>query len=319
MTARSMLRLLGVTLATSALLTGCTIDTPERDNEHETGRLTSTVTITSTPVSSRMEAPGSASTPPSAESDESPGLITEVPPHTEPFALRIEEAVEQTISLHGGTAGIAFSDGFTEITAGDMGATAAWSTVKVPLAIAALRQDPAQAPNASAAIQWSDNAAAETLWASLGTPDQAGLAITGILREGGSNATANTTVTRSGFSPFGQTMWSPDDQARFAANLGCINGSGPVMQYMAMVEPSQSWGIGQLPAARFKGGWGPRPDGSYSIRQFGVTTDPESGQTTALAIIVSPGSGSFIDAQGMANTLISNVQSALSLAPATPC
>lgn len=300
MMAGSRLRFWGAALAASVVLSGCTIDTTE-----SSGPPTSTVTLTSTPTS-----------PPAAEA---PVLPTEEPQQGESFAQALQAAVDQTIAVYGGTAGIAVSDGSTEVTAGDMSAAAAWSTIKVPLAIAAVRQDPAQTTNVTAAIQWSDNNAAEALWASLGTPEQAGQATTDILREGRNDVTVNTVVTRDGFSSFGQTMWSPDDQARFAATLGCISGSDPVLQNMAMVEPGQSWGIGRLPGARFKGGWGPQPDGAYSVRQFGLSTNPTSGQTTALAIIVRPGSGSFADAQAMADTLISTVQPALAQAPASAC
>lgn len=303
MMAGSRLRFWGAALAASVVLSGCTIDTI--DTTESSGPPTSTVTLTSTPTS-----------PPAAEA---PVLPTEEPQQGESFAQALQAAVDQTIAVYGGTAGIAVSDGSTEVTAGDMSAAAAWSTIKVPLAVAALRQDPAQTTNVTAAIQWSDNNAAEALWASLGTPEQAGQATTDILREGRNDVTVNTVVTRDGFSSFGQTMWSPDDQARFAATLGCISGSDPVLQNMAMVEPGQSWGIGRLPGARFKGGWGPQPDGAYSVRQFGLSTNPTSGQTTALAIIVRPGSGSFADAQAMADTLISTVQPALAQAPASAC
>lgn len=303
MMAGSRLRFWGAALAASVVLSGCTIDTI--DTTESSGPPTSTVTLTSTPTS-----------PPAAEA---PVLPTEEPQQGESFAQALQAAVDQTIAVYGGTAGIAVSDGSTEVTAGDMSAAAAWSTIKVPLAIAAVRQDPAQTTNVTAAIQWSDNNAAEALWASLGTPEQAGQATTDILREGRNDVTVNTVVTRDGFSSFGQTMWSPADQARFAATLGCIRGSEPVLQNMAMVEPGQSWGIGQLPGARFKGGWGPQSDGAYSVRQFGLSTNPTSGQTTALAIIVRPGSGSFADAQAMADTLISTVQPALAQAPASAC
>ena len=303
MMAGSRLRFWGAALTALVVLSGCTIDTT--DTSGSSGPPTSTVTITSTPTS-----------PPAAEV---PELPAEEPHQGESFAQALQAAVDQTIAVHGGTAGIAVSDGSMEVTAGDMSAAAAWSTIKVPIAIAALRQDPAQATNVTAAIQWSDNNAAEALWASLGTPEQAGQATTDILREGRNDVTVNTVVTRDGFSSFGQTMWSPTDQARFAATLGCISGSEPVLEHMAMVEPGQSWGIGRLPGARFKGGWGPQPDGAYSVRQFGLSTDPISGQTTALAKIARPGSGSFADAQAMADTLISTVQPALAQAPTTAC
>lgn len=77
--------------------------------------------------------------------------------------------------------------------------------------------------------------------------------------------------------------------------------------------------IGQLPGARFKGGWGPEPDGAYSARQFGLATDPVPGRTAALAVIVNPGSGTFDDARSMATALISNARKAIPQASITSC
>lgn len=294
------------TLAFSLVLSGCTLEASE-DSNGETTTVTHTSQITTEPpVHSEQEVEEpSASAAPSEDS----GSVEE----------QLQAAVEQTVGLYGGTAGIAFSDGISEISAGDMTAYAAWSTIKVPIAIAALRQDPSQTDNVTAAIQRSDNAAAEALWASLGDPASAGAATSSVLSEGGVGIPVNTVVTRDGFSSFGQTMWSTSDQARFAANLGCIAGSDPVLQDMAMVDPSQSWGIGQLTGAQFKGGWGPEPNGAYSARQFGVFTDPSTGQTRALAISVRPGSGDFGEAQSMANALISHIQGALPEIPANNC
>lgn len=305
-------------LITPLVLTGCTIDSPTNSDSDEVATETSTVTMTSTAEPSTFaptETMESTAIPepvnPTESSTESPSNVD--------ITAQLQSAVDEVVSLYGGSAGIAFSDGATTFSAGDISPAASWSTIKVPIAIAALRNDPSQSANVAAAIQWSDNAAAEALWGSLGAPDQAGIVTGSVLSEGGVQVPVNTVVTRSGFSSFGQTMWSTNDQARFAANLGCISGSAPVLQNMAMVEPSQSWGIGQLPQARFKGGWGPDPDGAYSARQFGLTTDPTTGQSRALAISIKSGSGNFNDAQMMANTLISEVQIAIPQAPTTSC
>lgn len=312
-------------------LTGCTIGSPETSDIEDDVQATSTVTLTSSLKSGIPEGaelddsepirePVSGSAPTALGPNSVNGTdVTSPSANPADITGQLQSAVDQAVAIYGGTAGIAFSDGSTTVAAGDISDAPSWSTIKVPIAIAALRQDPSQLANATAAIQWSDNAAAEALWESLGTPDQAGIATGDVMAEGGSGFPINTMVTRSGFSSFGQTMWSTNDQARFVANLGCISGSAPVLQNMGMVEPSQSWGIGQLPGAKFKGGWGPKPDGAYSARQFGLTTNSATGQTRALAIIVNPGSGTFGDAQSMANTLISKVQVAIPQAPATSC
>ncbi len=316
---RVRLRPLGwcsLALTVPLLLTSCTIGDLETAPISSSTQSTSTVTITS------HLNPGSGDPRPGAQPEAGHGVEPEgasISAGSGELNGALQAAVEQTTLVFAGTAGIAVSDGSTEFMAGDTGPAASWSTIKVPIAIAALRQDPQQAANATAAIQWSDNPAAEALWLSLGTPEQASGATGAVLAEGGSGTAVNAVRSRSEFSTFGQTMWTPTDQARFAANLECIPGAAPVLESMSMVEASQTWGIGQLPNARFKGGWGPDPDGSYMARQFGLSTDPETGQMVALAIIVRPGSGTFSDAQAMASTLISHIQDELSLAPEASC
>ena len=68
-----------------------------------------------------------------------------------------------------------------------------------------------------------------------------------------------------------------------------------------MIDPTQAWGLGTIPGARFKGGWGPDPAGIYTARQFGLVPTDE-GQA-AVALTVTPQSGTFEDAQAMATAL----------------
>ena len=49
--------------------------------------------------------------------------------------------------------------------------------------------------------------------------------------------------------------------------------------------------MGQIPAAHFKGGWGPDPQGRYLVRQFGIV--PINGRNVAVALAVRPHDGSF--------------------------
>jgi len=299
-------------LGTAAILAGCTIGVPaDREGQRVSSGISS-VTITSSAVLD------SANPTVASETVEPTESVIENP-LTDDIAGQLQLAVAETVSLYGGSAGIALSDGDMTVSAGDVSPAASWSTIKVPIAIAALREDPSQRENVVAAIQWSDNSAAQRLWESLGDPEQAGAATRNVLTEGGVQIPVNTVVTRDDFSSFGQTKWSVSDQARFAANVECIYGSEPVLEDMMMIDPSQSWGIGGLPQAQFKGGWGPEPDGSYTARQFGLTKDLTTGQTRAVEIIVRPEAGSFKDAQSMSNELISKVQSMLPQMPATSC
>lgn len=170
----------------------------------------------------------------------------------------------------------------------------AWSTMKVPLVVAAERENPGgQTYATSAAITASDNSAAESLWSALGTPGAAAAAVQAVLREGGDETTVvQEKQVRSGYSAFGQSEWSLADQVRFAAQLPCLPGADTVIELMGSVNASQQWGLGSVFAeAQFKGGWGPDPDGAYLVRQFGLV--PVAGGQIAVALAAQPDSGTF--------------------------
>ncbi|MEU1982294.1 hypothetical protein [Nocardia sp. NPDC019395] len=172
----------------------------------------------------------------------------------------------------------------------------AWSTMKVPLVVAAERKNPGgQSYATSAAITASDNSAADSLWSGLGSPREAALSVQAVLREGGDNATVvQEKRSRSEYSSFGQSDWSLADQVRFASKLPCLPGSERAVELMGSVSANQQWGLGSVfGTAQFKGGWGPNPDGAYLVRQFGLV--PVAGGTIAVAIAAQPDSGTFAD------------------------
>ena len=171
----------------------------------------------------------------------------------------------------------------------------AWSTIKVPLVIAAYRQaNPPQITGVMrAAITESDNAAAESLWQQLGDPTAAALRVQQILQQTGDPTVVESRRVRPEFTAFGQTIWSLVNQARFVAGAFCDSANDPVFQLMGQVEPTQIWGIGDISGAEFKGGWGPSPTGKYLVRQIGVLTAPAG--KVAVAIAAEPASGSFDD------------------------
>ncbi|QNH96426.1 hypothetical protein [Corynebacterium anserum] len=191
----------------------------------------------------------------------------------------------------------------------------AWSTSKVPVAIAALRHDPSNARYINAAISLSDNAAAEAMWSSMG--EQAGPLTQAVLVEGGDRSTqVNTVVTRPGFTPFGQTQWALSDQVHFASQLRCIKGSETIVQ--AMGEASgQAYGLGTIPGAIFKGGWGPDPSGSYGVRQFGLV--PAGDGYVAVAIAANSTDGSYEGGQAMLTKVAHKLQAQLDQFPQTQC
>lgn len=109
---------------------------------------------------------------------------------------------------------------------------------------------------------------------------------------GDAHTVTNAVQTRAGFTPFGQTRWSVDDQARAAAALPCESRARKVYALMGQVEAGQSWGLGVRSGTHFKGGWGPDPAGRYLVRQMGVIV-VAGRPAVGVAILSKPASGTF--------------------------
>ncbi len=170
----------------------------------------------------------------------------------------------------------------------------AWSTIKVPLAVAAYqrRRSPLTRRLIEPAITRSDNAAAQALWAGLGGGPAAARAVDQVLtRYGDTRTRTQTRRVRSGFTPFGQTAWSLAAQVRFVETFAARAPRHPVLAAMGRVVPGQRWGLGRIPGARFKGGWGPGTDGRYLVRQFGLIT--VNGHQYAVALAARSAGGSY--------------------------
>ena len=216
--------------------------------------------------------------------------------------------IDAILDTWGGHAGVALAvpgaagEAAAPQVVGDLESDVAWSTSKVPVAIAAVRQagaaDASIQSNINAAITVSDNVAAEALWASLGDPATAAAATTAVLRDGGDAVTtANAERTRPEYTAFGQTQWALPDQARFGAHLTCLDGAGPVIEAMGAITDDQRYGLGTIPGARFKGGWGPDESGMYLVRQFG--TIAVDGGEVGVAIAARPADGTYATGQAM--------------------
>lgn len=196
----------------------------------------------------------------------------------------------------GGASGLAVSlpgRGQKPIVLGTLSTGPAWSTMKVPLAMAAVETSSGSTDLMTRAITGSDNAAAESLWSSLGSPQVAGTAVEAQLVAAGDDQTpVQTQRVRAGFTAFGQTDWSLAQQQRFIAGMSCVASSKPVLRLMGQVESDQRWGLGTLSGpVRFKGGWGPDPGGSYLVRQMGIMT--LDGRLLPISVMTRPVSGSF--------------------------
>lgn len=193
----------------------------------------------------------------------------------------------------------------------------AWSTIKVPLAIAAYREGGEVTSDMRAAITESDNVAAESIWQSLGTPAVSARKVETILQETGDNTVVQSQKVRPEFTAFGQTDWPLTEQARFLAAASCDNRNAPILDLMGEVEPSQSWGIGRIGDALFKGGWGPSTSGNYLVRQIGLLTTATG--TVAIAVAAQPDSGSFDDGVAQINTVANWLAERLAELPAGRC
>ena len=241
-------------------------------------------------------------------------------PPTQGATLAADFARLET-KLHA-VAGIAVSavgNGQAPIMLGDWEHGPAWSTIKVPLIIAALRQEnpPTVTDAMTAAITESDNAAAESIWASLGDPVTAARKVEAVLRQTGDSTTVQSQKVRPEFTAFGQTDWSLTDQARFTSVAVCDSANAPVFALMGRVQPDQRWGIGTVPGAQFKGGWGPSPTGSYLVRQLGVL--PALNGRIAVALAAQPASGKFDDGTAALDEMASWLTAHLGALPAGQC
>lgn len=180
---------------------------------------------------------------------------------------------------------------------------AAWSTIKVPLSIAALRADQSAAePLMQHAISQSDNAASDQMWSMLGDPQTAAKAMDHVLQDGGNTGVVvQSQQVRPPYSPYGQTLWPEDQLAVFAFGLPCIEGAAPVVDQMRNLGGNQQWGLAPFAEVAAKGGWGPEPGGGYLVRQLALVTN--SSGTFGASLAAKPADGSFETGKAMLDGL----------------
>ena len=224
--------------------------------------------------SSEARPPSTPATPPSPATGEALEIIGQALPELTGIAIAPVGRAEEVTVL------------------GDVQTGVAWSTSKVPLAIAALRANPGATTQVRAAITQSDNEAAEALWEGLGGGESAASAVTDVLRQArDEKTTIPATRLREGFTVFGQTQWDAANQARFAAHLPCLPDSAAVLGEMGSIVPEQRWGLGRIDGASFKGGWGPADThAGYLARQFGILPTP-SGDVAVAVLADAPDLG----------------------------
>ncbi|MGC4933789.1 hypothetical protein ACLQ3C_08900 [Gordonia sp. DT30] len=208
-----------------------------------------------------------------------------------------------------GTVGIAIAAVGSDqvISLGTFTTGRAWSTLKVPVALAAERRLGSQVTAAETkAITVSDNDAEADLWARIGPGTAPVDAVTAVLREGHDLSTHVSSQDDPTPSFPGYTMWALADQARFGAHLPCLPGTDRLLGLMGAVGPNQRWGVADLArtdrrvsSTAVKGGWGPGTGTSsgFLVRQLGIITT--GGGQVAVSLAAVPRSGRFADGTAM--------------------
>lgn len=246
------------------------------------------------PVTASSSSPSSSSTPVPSARRPAPGPAMAVARvQLGAAALQLNQALEplgltQKVAVAIAPVGVVA----TPIVIGEVNPPqVAWSTIKVPLAIAAERKHGGPMPATVAAIAASDNSAAQALWDSLGSDEQAAAAVTRVLREGGdTRSTVPAVPTRSPYTIFGQTVWSAENAARFTAGLACLPGSERVRRLMGRVNGNQQWGAARMKAhTGVKGGWGPGTEGGYVVRQIALIGHRDGSQTAVAMVTFGNG------------------------------
>jgi hypothetical protein len=219
-----------------------------------------------------------------------------------PLELALEGSFEQLSAAVPANVGVAIARPDRTFSLGGWWSGVAWSTIKVPLAIAALRNDWLGARDLVVrAITESDNRASEELWSQLGEPMDAARRVQVVVAEGGDTATTvESRRLRRGFTAFGQTEWSLQRQARFAAELSSIPDAADVIDLMQRLVSGDQWGLAAKGIAA-KGGWGPGVQGGYLVRQFGIVPTP-SGQW-GVALAADADDGEFETGVDVVNTM----------------
>jgi hypothetical protein len=219
-----------------------------------------------------------------------------------PLELALEASFAQLSASMPADVGVAIARPDRAYSLGRWWSGVAWSTIKVPLAIAALRSDKSRAQDLVVrAITESDNPASEQLWSQLGEPADAARRVQGIIAECGDTATVvESRRLRRGFTAFGQTRWTLIRQARFAAQLSSIPDTADVIELMQQLTSGQRWGLAAKGFAA-KGGWGPEAGGDYLVRQFGIV--PTQSGPWGVALAAEAQDGVFETGVEVINTL----------------
>lgn len=189
----------------------------------------------------------------------------------------LEAAVTEVSEQYNVQIGISVRAAGGVVHAGELQEIPAWSSVKVPVAVAATQramQDGTVddiADDVDSAITVSDNDAALRLWETLGDTDEdSARYLDSVLRQAGDPTQTVADRDLPAYEGFGDDRWTLDNQVIFADRLACLTGSEQVLDAMGRIADEHRRGVGQLPGVLFKGGWGSGDDGTYLLREFGL-------------------------------------------------
>ncbi len=247
--------------------------TPTTVSAEQIDATTPTVVVTETTENARIQ-PSTAKA--SASPPSSPASAIDAAHFDASFA-ELQKSLSGSASV-----AIVDTDGIVH-TAGDHQIDVAWSTSKVPVALAALAHSPGASTQADVrdAIRDSNNPASQRLWDRLKNPAAETEAV---LRAGGDTTTkVPSQRLRPGFTVFGQTRWSVGESAVFAGRINKLPHGELVLGHMSRVSGSQQWGFWHLPGSAVKGGWGP-VGGGYLVRQMGVVYVGARGGTAPVPV-----------------------------------
>lgn len=240
------------------------------------------------PGSDTVSPPTPTPSPSASETPSPSPHDTPSPTPTPSNVAVLEESFAALESEHDGEVAVALTAVGAEaepMTFGALDSPEAWSTMKVPIAVAVERTDAAEDLRSTmeAAISSSDNDAAQTLWDALGSSSSAREATQDVIDDYGaaSTETGPVLIEETG-TEFGMLAWSVGDQARFAAALPCDSEAAPVYEAMGEITEEHAWGLGQFDGAHFKGGWGDDEEGS-DVRQLGVIDTAAGSVGVAIA------------------------------------
>lgn len=264
------------------------------------------------------------------QADSKPEAVSPLNERDTNLQARMDSIAEDMAAEFDAQIGIALLGDHGPMHAGRLDNRAAWSTLKVPIAAAAwekaeLEQDPDLGylrENTDAAIENSDNQAALNLWYFLGddSDELAAERLSAYLTRGGDSTQVPTEFEQGVFEGFGDTLWRATDQVRFLTNFQCEPGAQPVLESMGRINPEHMVGLGTVPGALFKGGWGLGYDDLYVYRQMGLVPAGPEGAMVPVAVIVIPNDASQDTAIATIDATMRQLTPVLVKAtPARPC